>query len=373
MINPNAKNQRIKHEYFKYLREAKRKSEQSVDAAAKALARFEAYTKHRDFRSFHTDQAIGFKRHLAGPNASSAGKRLSAATQHATLIQLRAFFEWLSHETGYKARITYSVAAYFNLPDKDVRVAIAKREGRTPTLDQIRHVLGQMPTNTDCERRNRALVAFVLLTGARVAATASFKMKHLNVATESIEQDAREVSTKGSKSFTTWFFPVGDEVKAIVVEWARFLREERLWGDDDPLFPATQVVQDETCRFVRMGLSRKHWKSGSAIQQIFKKAFEAAGLEYFHPHSFRRTLVQLGQRICTTPEEYKAWSQNLGHEQVLTTFMSYGTVARGRQQEIMSQMSTRATEPSDAADDVIELLERLKAVVHSTREGHRRV
>jgi hypothetical protein len=28
----------------------------------------------------------------------------------------------------------------------------------------------------------------------------------------------------------------------------------------------------------------------------------------------------LGERTCKTPEEFKAWSQNLSREQVLTTF-----------------------------------------------------
>ncbi len=47
-----------------------------------------------------------------------------------------------------------------------------------------------------------------------------------------------------------------------------------------------------------------------------------AGIEklpYFHPHSLRKTLGRLGGRIATTPEALKAWSQNLGHEKVLTT------------------------------------------------------
>jgi integrase len=61
----------------------------------------------------------------------------------------------------------------------------------------------------------------------------------------------------------------------------------------------------------------------------------AAGLPYFHPHSFRHTLAALGERICKTPEEFKAWSQNLGHEKVLTTFTSYGAVTESRQGEIL--------------------------------------
>jgi hypothetical protein len=44
----------------------------------------------------------------------------------------------------------------------------------------------------------------------------------------------------------------------------------------------------------------------------FKEAFATAGLPYFNPHSFRKTLALLGGQICKSPEQYKAWSQNLG-------------------------------------------------------------
>lgn len=60
-----------------------------------------------------------------------------------------------------------------------------------------------------------------------------------------------------------------------------------------------------------------------------------AGLPYFNPHSFRKTLALLAGQQCRTPEEYNAWSQNLGHEDVLTTFRSYGDVSNYRQAEIM--------------------------------------
>jgi hypothetical protein len=46
-------------------------------------------------------------------------------------------------------------------------------------------------------------------------------------------------------------------------------------------------------------------------------------------------LVRLGQVVCKTPEEFKAWSQNLGHDKVLTTFLSYGQVESPRQGQII--------------------------------------
>src|SRR5215472_12080069 len=101
--------------------------------------------------------------------------------------------------------------------------------------------------------------------------------------------------------------------------------------------------------FEASGLDRKHWSSAGPIRQIFKVAFAATGLSYFNPHSFRKTLALLGGQICKSPEEYKAWSQNLGHENVLTTFSSYGDVARHRQAEIIRTLGATASERE--ADD----------------------
>ena len=40
-------------------------------------------------------------------------------------------------------------------------------------------------------------------------------------------------------------------------------------------------------------------------------------------------------RRSNSQREFEAWSQNLGHEGVLTTFYCYGYVAPQRQSEIM--------------------------------------
>src|SRR5262249_25450810 len=161
-------------------------------------------------------------------------------------------------------------------------------------------------------------VAFTILTGARDGATASFKFRHIDIADGKIDQDARDVRTKFSKSFVTTFFPVGDDIRAVVIDWVAHLRRDKLWGLDDPLFPATKILVGENLRFEAAGLDRKHWSNASPIRLIFGEAFAAAGLPYFNPHSFRKTLALLGGRICRTPEEYKAWSQNLGHDHVMT-------------------------------------------------------
>lgn len=335
MTTHNANNERVKRQYFAYLKEAKRHSEPTVDAVAKAVARFEEDTKYRDFKAFHFEQAIAFKRRLAEQKNQQTGQKLSKATLHATLAQLRMFFLWLAGQPGYKSRFQYSDADYFNLSEKDMRVATAKREQNGPTLEQAKHAIGLMPSGTAIQRRDRALIAFTLLTGARDSAIASIKLKHVNLIAGCVDQDAREVKTKFSKTFSTYFFPVGDEMHQIVVDWVAFLREKMLWSNDDPLFPATRVAVGTSRQFEVVGLERAHWSNASRIRVIFRDAFTRASLPYFNPHSFRNTLVRLGQEVCKTPEEFKAWSQNLGHEKVLTTFLSYGQVESPRQGAII--------------------------------------
>lgn len=338
MTSHNAANERVKRQYFAYLAEAQGHSEQTIDAVAKAISRFEENTRRKNFKRFHIEQAKAFKRDLANQRGHRSGEPLSKATVYATLTALKRFFIWLAGQPGYKSRISYSDAEYFNLSNKETRIAKAIRPARVPTLEQIRHVLQAMPASADIELRDRALIAFTILTGARDGAIASFKLRHIDLTEGRIDQDAREVRTKFSKSFVTTFFPVGDDIRSVVADWVIYLRTDKLWGLDDPLFPATKVAVGANLRFETAGLDRKHWSNAGPIRFVFKTAFGAAGLPYFNPHSFRKTLALLGGQKCRTPEDYKAWSQNLGHEDVLTTFRSYGDVSGYRQVEIIRSL-----------------------------------
>ena len=62
MTHHNSANERIKRQYFTYLADALGHSEQTMDAVAKAISRFEAYTRYKDFKRFHIEQAKAFKR-----------------------------------------------------------------------------------------------------------------------------------------------------------------------------------------------------------------------------------------------------------------------------------------------------------------------
>jgi integrase len=139
---------------------------------------------------------------MAATNART-GKALSASTVHATLAALKAFFDWLADQPGYASRIKYADAEYFNAPDNLSRIATARRFKTCPTLVQIRTMIDAMPDETEIARRDRALIAFAILSGARDKAIISFRLKHINTERGLIEQDPREVRTKWAKTFTT--------------------------------------------------------------------------------------------------------------------------------------------------------------------------
>ena len=97
-------------------------------------------------------------------------------------------------------------------------------------------------------------------------------------------------------------------------------------------------------------------QEGNVLSLLATIGSMGAGLPYFNPHSFRATLVRLGEEVCKSPEEFKAWSQNLGHEKVLTTFTSYGTVACQRQGEIMRDLATGQRSVQSDAHEIAEAL-----------------
>jgi hypothetical protein len=60
--------------------------------------------------------------------------------------------------------------------------------------------------------------------------------------------------------------------------------------------------------------------------------------------------------MCRSVEDYKAWSQNSGHEQVLTTLRNYGRVATERQGEILRGIGLPKPSTQPAVDDLAEAL-----------------
>ncbi len=357
MKNFNPRNERVKRQYFRFLKEADQKSEDTIRSIELAILRFEKYTEFMDFARFNSDHAVSFKKHLANSKSSTTNDPISKATVLATVSKLKRFFGWLACQPGFKSKISVTDIEYFNMSEKDVRAAKSPRFKGFPTIEQIRSVVITMPCSNEVERRDQALIAFTILTGMRDAAIASLRLKHIDLSRDLVKQDPTEVKTKFSKRIDTYFFPVGQDIKQVFVGWLDFLKNEKLFGFDDPLFPKTAILQDKNMSFIAGGVKPEFWSNASPIRTIFRKAFEAAELPYFSPHTFRNTLVNLAEQCCITPEEFKAWSQNLGHEHVLTTFTSYGRIDPHRQGVLVRAMHEDQDNEQLKLDKILMLLE----------------
>jgi len=351
MIPRNPKNERIKRQYADFLRHADGKAEQTIRQIEKSIQRYEAFTGFVDFAAFDQRKAKGFKAELAGQN-------LAKATILSTVTALKRFFGWLAIQPGYKSRISLSDIEFLSLSEKDIRAAKAPADRAVPTLEQALHVVENMPAETPIERRNRALIAFIAITGTRDGAVVTLRLRHFDPARNLVIQNPNEVKTKFSKRINAFFLPIDDRLRTIVLEWFSYLRTVLLFGNDGPMFPKTAVALDADDCFTSAGLSREPWANAAPVREIFRAAFSAAGLPYFSPHSFRHMLVQIAYQRKLSAAHLKAWSQNLGHEGLLTTLTSYGTIPLEMQQHLVEESGPRGVEDEeiDQARQVIQLL-----------------
>ena len=99
-------------------------------------------------------------------------------------------------------------------------------------------------------------------------------------------------------------------------------------------FPAAEAACSPVSGRARRKRSFREQRTASealeqrgAHSQDFQGSVPARRLALLQAAQLPNTLAILGEKICPMLEAFKAWSQNLGHSHVLTTFMNYGTVA----------------------------------------------
>jgi integrase len=333
----HAENERLKRRYEVYLREAKGQDEKSIDKVRAALVKFEDCTKYKPFKAFHIDQARQFKDALSRAK-NAHGKPLSLTTTDATLRLVKGFFHWLAGQQGFKKVVTYADVEYFNNNRNDARAAHAQRPMHFPTPKAAHHAFQGMATQTEMQRRDKAIFAFVMITGARGAAVASLRLKHINLVDGLVYQDGREVDTKASKTFTTYFFPMHPDYLTYFTAWMNYLRDEKFFGAEDAIFPKPEQRMVDG-RFNHDHLSRDPYASSAHVNAVFRAAFAQVQLHPYTPHSIRKTLGQELSDRKLPLDAQKAWSQNLGHENVATTISSYLPVSAQEQGRLIKGLS----------------------------------
>lgn len=341
---PNEQNERIKRRFLEYRKYARQLSDKSLDRELAALERFDVWNGRKDFARFHIEWAMRFRTHLEQARTAS-GKPLGKSTARAILGTLREFILWLSQQDGFRSRIKPGDADYFSLSRRDEAEARAAPARPAPSVRQAKRALSAMPATTPREVRDKAVFALLCLTGIRVAALVSLRVKHIDLSEKSVTQNPREVATKFGRSIDTFFARGFEAAEAALAAWLAHLDEVELYGPDDPLFPATALAAKENTGFKASGFARRPWRTTEPVRKIVAEAFARAGQPNYGPHAFRHMLARHAVQTSTSVAEFVANSQNLGHTDVLTTLRSYGQISRERQ---------RALVTGEPNDDVIE-------------------
>jgi integrase len=334
----NPVNEVVKKQYEEILLHGKYRDPKTVRAVWNNINLFERFTNKADFTAFNPEQAKSFKAWLE-KQVNQKGEPLSLSTIRSTLKNLRDFFEWLAIHPQYVRKVDGRAVQYLRLSDNANRAARASREKTPPTLVELEKTLMAMPSETDIEKRNRALFAFVIITCVRDDSLVTLKIKDVDADKKTVWQNPRHVRTKRRKSIITGFvravMPCAED---IVIEWLIYADEVLQLEPNDPLFPKTLVVPNpETMSFENQGLSNDHWANAQPVRDIFKDAFHAVGVTYFNPHLIRKTICKWALKNCSQ-YQYKALSQNIGHDNAMTTYNAYSNLTEDEQLDAVTSI-----------------------------------
>ncbi len=206
MMKNNIKNERAKRRFLRWLKEAKGYAESSIRDIEKAIWLYEDFIKHEDFALFNSKKAISFKKWLEDKRTN--GRMLSNATQYHYLRHLKGFFGYLSSQVGYKSKITPDSISFLSLEKKKVREAISPKNVEYPPLDYVKQLANSIEIRNEIDQRDRALVAFLLLSGMRDKAVATLPLGCFDREKLQIRQYTRDgVETKFGKSYISFLFP----------------------------------------------------------------------------------------------------------------------------------------------------------------------
>lgn len=365
-MNVNLKNLKMREKYLNWLAGAKGFSPATIDAVERAIARWDRFAGHDDYTKFNQKAATRFKEHLL-EEGRRKGHDSSTAAYH-TMRHLKTFFTWLVTQPGYKSRINPDSISYLSLDRKKVREIVTPKPQSFPSLAHVKALVDSIEVHDEIDLRDKAQISFLLLSGMRVEAITTLPLGAVDKTTLEIRQLPQlGVRTKFGKPMITRLCEFDGDLLAQVLKWIDYLEKVKMFSPTDPLFPRSLVVQHpDTLSYVSTEVEKRSWSGTGAIRQIIADRSAKAGLPYFKPHAFRQAASHLSLDACRSPEEIRAVSQNLGHENIGTTIMNYGKLDQFRVAEIIKNMDFSAKRDDGISEVEMKALENLMRKVHKS-------
>ena len=357
-MNIDIENVRAKRRFLTWLKEAEGHCDSTVLNVEKSINLYEEFTKGANFKAFNPDKAKAFKDWLI--KRQFRGKLIAITTYYSYVKNLRKFFLWLSGQTGYKNKIRPDMVGYLKVTDKEERIATQATIRNYPPIEYVIKLANSILGDSEIDKRDRALIAFTLLSGMRDKAIVTLPLMCFDEVAFKIDQNPRQgVDTKYSKYIPSNIYKFDDKLLGYVTEWVKYLKSKS-FGSQAPLFPRSKKEQGRDNLSFEKSLKVEpiFWQSAGRMREIFKTRAKEAGLPYYAPHTFRHLAVNLALKHCKTGEEIKAVSQNFGHEHVATTLSSYGNYTPDRLSEIINKMNFSG-KPLKAYDTKLEEIKKI--------------
>ena len=350
MLKSNLENEKIKRKYYDFLKESQGYSDATITAIKKSIYRYEEFTDFEDFSKFSKKKAIEFKKWIEDKKDPRSQKQISITTCYHYLRHLKDFFKWLSYQPSYKSKINFTEVEFLKLPKEKARIANSQKRERYPSIEQVKKTVSSICINNEIDLRDRALIAFTLLSGMRDSAICSLPLGCFDETTLQVNQNPKKgVKTKFSKTINSVLFKFDTDMLNYFLEWVKYLRGEKHFTDTDPIFPRNKVENAQGANsFVSNFVEPAFWQSVTSMRDIFKRRFEDAGIEYFSPHCFRHLAVNTAIAKCRNGHEIKAVSQNFGHEDVGTTMTTYGKISDNQVNSLISGMNFSGSNDNDS-------------------------
>lgn len=364
MTKLNVNNIKVMRRYLDRLRQARGLSEATVVSIERALHKYDEFIGGLDYKTFSTSRATAFRKWLQ--ERQHNGKPISAGTAYHVIRQVHEFFMWLSGESGYRSKITPNMVSYLSLDLKTVRQATSEKLVNAPTLEYVVKLAESIDPANEINLRDRALIAFLLLSGMRVLAVVSLPVGCFDPETMVIDQSpSKGVRTKYGKTIISRLLPFDNQLVDYVLDWHKYLTSVKLYKQTDPLFPRTKMsaaVDGPT--FEAVGVEPEFWVTAKPVRRILSERSEHAQLPYHNPHSFRHSTIQLGLRFCKSAEATKALSQNVGHKHVDTTLSTYGNLNTERVLEVLGGTDFTGKKPGNLSKEQLrEMIAALQAAL----------
>jgi integrase/recombinase XerD len=258
--------------------------------------------------------------------ARNDGKSAQLSPGHMTKILsfTRDFFDWAKREYHHEFRgISTSWI-------DSLQVRRSKRAGSRLvrrqfwTLEDVKKVLA-IPAETLRVKRDKAALAFIYLSAMRGGAFVTLPIEAVDIANKRIQQlPELGVKTKNSKAAITTLLPIPDLLE-VAAEWDAHVRSIAVNGQV-PWYPrlssdGMKIMADDQINEVQITGRR------SALYSGLQELCQLAGIEWKSPHKIRHGHGVYGVKHAKTMAEFKAFSQNMMHDTVVTTDKTYGRLA----------------------------------------------